>query len=178
MSRNGPFGLAMGMSIEELGDDLEEVAAGKFVTKSVPKPHSAFESYVLVATTRHGLSWVKAIGHTIDCSPYGFELTSAFDLMQAKLAATYGKSRKTDFLYEDSIWNEPRDWMQSMLSKERILMAVWDSKAKSNLREDIVSIGLIVSALGSDSGYIAVEYSFLNSDAADAEIAALEDDAL
>jgi hypothetical protein len=98
--------------------------------------------------------------------------------MQAKLAATYGKSRKTDFLYEDSIWNEPRDWMQSMLSKERILMAVWDSKAKSNLREDIVSIGLIVSALGSDSGYIAVEYSFLNSDAADAEIAALEDDAL
>jgi hypothetical protein len=63
----------MGMSIEELGDDLEEVAAGKFVTKSVPKPHSAFESYVLVATARHGLSWVKAIGHMIDCSPYGFE---------------------------------------------------------------------------------------------------------
>jgi hypothetical protein len=114
MIRKGPFGLWMGMTREEIGSESNEVAPGKYRVVTVPKPHSAFESFVLQITPKCGLSWVKAFGHKIETSVYGVELQTAFDSLEKKLFATYGKSNRTDFLMPDSIWNEPRDWMHAV----------------------------------------------------------------
>lgn len=178
MSKKGPFGLWMGMSLLEVEAETVEVAPAKYRTSTVPKPHSAFESYVLQVAPVNGLAWIKAIGHTIHASVYGLELKKAFESMEKKLSATYGKGKKTDILLHDSIWNEPRDWMQSLLNRERFLMTEWSAVHSSSLPESLSSVALIASAIDTESGYIAIEYSFENAEAADAEIAAAEDEAL
>lgn len=178
MDRKGPFGLSMGLTLEEVGVDCVEVAPGKYRADSVPMPHSAFEYYVLQITPRHGLSWVKAIGNTIQTSPFGVELTTEFDSFEKKLSAVYGRGHRTDVLLTGSIWDEPRDRMMAFVNRERFLMAEWSSKHGSSLKDSLVSVGLIANALDPTSGYISVEYSFKNAEAADAEIAAAEDLAL
>jgi len=178
MSRKGPFGLGMGMTTADFDTALEEIAPGKYRIASVPKPHSAFEVYILQITPKNGLSWIKAIGKAIQTSVYGIELKSAFDSMKTKLAATYGKNQLSDFLMRDSIWNEPRDWMQSILNKERILMALWEPAHGSTLGDSLSSIALVAGAIDTTSGYMAIEYSFENIQAGETELAALEDEAL
>ena len=118
------------------------------------------------------------IGHTIQTSVYGVELQTAFDSLEKKLSATYGKGKRTDFLMPDSIWNEPRDWMQSFLNRERYLLKVWSSEHGSTLADSLMSVGLVVGALDVNSGNISIEYSFENIASAEAEISAAEDEAL
>jgi hypothetical protein len=175
MGTNGPFGLSMGMSLEEIEGEPKEVAPGKFAFSTVPKPHSAFEVYVLQITPKCGLSWIKGIGHTIQTSCYGAELLAVFDSMETKLSAAYGKHNRTDFLMPGSIWDKPREWMQSFLLKERHLMTVWSSEHGSNLGNSIKSVALAVGVVDETSGYILLEYSLDNVDSSNAEIAALED---
>ena len=143
MSKKGPFGLRMGMSLAELEAEAIEVAPAKYRVSTVPKPHSAFESYVLQIAPVNGLAWIKAIGHTIPTSVYGLELKAAFEAMEKKLSATYGKEKKTDILLQNSIWNEPRDWMQSLLNRERILIAEWSAAHGSSLPEGLSAVGLV-----------------------------------
>lgn len=178
MSRKGPFGMWMGMTISDFEAPLDEVAPCKFIAPVVPKPHSAFERYVCAIAPRSGLSWIKAIGNTIQTSSYGIELKTSFDVMEQKLVATYGRQKKLDFLMYESIWNEPRDWMQSIVNKERVLMSEWSKETGALLTDSLSSVALVLGVLDTSSGYIAIEYSFENATKAEAEIAAMEDDAL
>ncbi|MDD5333821.1 MAG: hypothetical protein PHS32_08740 [Rhodoferax sp.] len=178
MSRKGPFGLWVGMTVHDFGAPLDEIAPCKFQIPTVPKPHSAFERYVCQITPKLGLSWIKAVGKTIETSGYGVELKSAFESMEQKLATTYGKQTRLDFLMHESIWNEPRDWMQAVLSKERVLMSEWRKDAAATLSDSLTSVALIAGVYDTSSGYIMIEYSFENATKAEAEIAAMEDDAL
>ena len=157
---------------------LEQIGQYKFKTVAVPKPHSAFEMYAVQLTPGAGLSWIKALGKSIGTSGFGVELKSAFDVMEQKLASTYGKYSRSDFLFQDSIWSEPRDWMQSLISKERVLMSEWSAKTGATLTDSLSAIHLVLGVYDTSSGCIAIEYSFNNYEAAGAEIAALEDDAL
>lgn len=178
MSRKGPFGLWMGMTENDFSEPLEEIGLCKFLIPVVPTPHSAFEKYVCQITPKLGLSWIKAIGKTIETSSYGIELKSAFENMEQKLNKTYGKRERLDFLMHDSIWNEPRDWMQALANKERVLMSSWNKDSGATLADSLTSIALVTGVYDTSSGYIAIEYSFENGHKADEEIAALEDDAL
>jgi len=168
----------MGMTSGDFEQPPTEIAPCKFQVPVVPRPHSAFERYVVQISPVAGLSWIKAIGKNVGTSGYGVEVKSAFELMEQKLAVTYGKQKKHDFLMHGSIWNEPRDWMQAVLSKERILMSQWDKETGASLTDSLSSVALVMGVYDTSSGYIAIEYSFENYDRAEAEIAALEDDAL
>lgn len=178
MNRKGPFGLWMGMTLAEIGEQPEEIVPAKYLVEKVPKPHSAFEKYVLQITPKCGLSWIKAIGHTIQTSAYGIELKTAFESMEKKLFATYGKGKRTDVLLPNSIWTDPRDWMQSFLSKERYLITEWSSEHGSTIADSLSSVWMGVYVYDTNSGYIAIEYSFENIASAEAEKASAEDDAL
>jgi hypothetical protein len=168
----------MGMSLGELSTPLEEIAPAKYVTASVPKPHSAFETYILEIPEKTGLAWVKAVGKALDTNSFGTQIISAFDAMEAKLANTYGRYERHDFLLPGSIWDEAQDWTNSLLRKERILISEWAPQHGSQLVDQLSSVALIASAEDASSGYIAIEYTFENHAAAEAEIAAMEDDAL
>ena len=173
-----PFGLFMGMQHTDFAQPLREVAPFKFALDVAPKPHPAFSFYVLQITPKHGLSWIKAIGHDVKTSSYGFELKSAFDAMEGKLQNAYGSNTRSDFLMPDSIWNEPKDWMMALLKNERFLSGVWNAKSGAKLTEAIESIYLGTSGLDSDTGYISLEYTLKCGSQAEAEIAAAQDDVL
>tara|TARA_R110001583_G_scaffold195553_2_gene376062 strand:- start:6389 stop:6895 length:507 start_codon:yes stop_codon:yes gene_type:complete len=168
----------MGAKLEDMDFDLESISPFLYRTSVPPNPHSLFEEYILKITPYHGVSWVKAIGKTIHTSAYGSELRSAFDSLLERLAGTYGKYNLFDFLLEDSIWNEPRDWMQSLLSNERRLCAFWNIESGANLSSSLAVVFLGIMPLDSDTGCLIIEYAFENDEMAIKEIQAMEDEAL
>ena len=174
----GPFGLDMGMTIKEVGGKPEKIANGKYKLTSVPKPHSAFESYLVQVSPKGGLCWIKAIGKDIPTSVYGLELKSAFNEMKGKLEKAYGEHNTIDMLLPGSIWTESNEFMQALIKKERVLAAIWDSESGSTLKDNIKQIGLLANPIVRNKGYIAIEYSFSNVEACEAELAAQEDGAL
>jgi hypothetical protein len=175
---SNPFGLTKGMQIEDIDRNAELAAYGVYVTRSVPKPHSAFERYALRVAPVGGLYAVKALGNDVSTDPGGFALRAEFNRMKQKLESSYGKHAFHDFLAHGSKWNESLDWMMGLASKERTLAAFWDREEKSSLPDDIAVIFLSAVASGSDSGFITLEYNFDNSKACEQELAAAEDDAL
>ncbi|BET27620.1 hypothetical protein EV673_1707 [Limnobacter thiooxidans] len=178
MNSKGPFGLFMGMKIEDFTQSLEELAPFKFMLKNPPRPHPAFNNYLVQVTPKAGLSWIKAIGPGIKTNDYGFALADAFKEMEAKLTKTYSRCRQNDFLLPDSIWNEPKDWMTALEKKERVLASIWDREAQSMLPEAIESIYLLAHAEETDSGYLTLEYHLKNHEESEAEISEVIDDVL
>ena len=131
----GPFGLDKGMTLPQLGPTAKQVAPGKYRVTSVPKPHSAFDSFIVQVSPKTGLCWVKPMGKTISSSVYGVELKTAFGDMKGRLEQVYGASKTTDVLLPGSIWNEPKDWMMSLRKKERILGSVeWQRRKQAAFR--------------------------------------------
>ena len=139
----------------------------------MPRPHSAFEYYVLQITSQFGLSWIKGIGKTIQTNSFGTQLVGEFNSLEQKLSGVYGLGARTDLLMTGSIWNEPRDYMMGLVQHDRYLMTKW-----SPSRESLVTVAVIATAIDNSSGFVAVEYYFENSDAADAVVAAVEDEVL
>lgn len=176
---SGPFGISMGMRIDDLEAKSESIGHGKYRFSTVPKPHSAFESYIIQSSPHCGISWVKGIGKTTSTSRYGTELRLLFDEMKSRLEKVYGsRNDMTDRLMPDSIWNEMGDWMVALQKKERHLSVLWGGASGALLPHDLEHVFLYATALDDESGYIAIEYSFVNSSACDEELAALEDDVL
>jgi hypothetical protein len=174
----GPFGLEKGMTLQQIGGKPEQLAPGKYRISTVPKPHSAFETYVVEIGPHTGLCWIKAIGKTVPTSVYGSDLRTRFEDLRGRLADTYGNADSIDRLLPGSIWNEPKDWMMALVKKERVLLAIWSQKSGAKLPPDIKSVGIAARALSTESGDIAVEYAFTNETECDAELAKAEDSAL
>lgn len=169
---DGPFGLVQGLTLEELGT-AEQLEPGKYKLRSVPKPHASFESYIVQVAPKAGLCWIKAIGKDVRTSGFGVELKSAFDDLRVRLESTYGRPELYDRLLPDSIWEEQKYFMMSLLKKERLLAAIWKPTTG-----DLGSVGLIATASSGERGYLSLEYSFKNEGACDQEIKASQDGAL
>jgi hypothetical protein len=174
----GPFGLYMGMPRSEFKGKLEEIRPHIYRTKDVPKKHSAFNYYILRFGPNTGLYYIKAVGSDISTNRYGKEVREAFDAMETKLKKIYGQNQRLDFLMSDSIWNEPRDWMSGLYKKERVLSANWEKETGAALKDDLKTVFLAAHAASRTVGFLVIEYIFMNQEASEAEIGAMEDDAL
>ena len=176
----GPFGLEKGMSLKDIGGQSQQSKAvpGQYLLSKVPKPHPAFEGYVIKLAPKAGLCHIRAVGKDIKTSSYGLELKNAFNAMEKKLEGTYKKHETADVLLPGSIWSEPNDWMMGLAKKERFLIAEWSARVRSTLPTDLEEISLQVNPLDGNTGYIEVNYLFTNIDACEEELAAKEDGAL
>ena len=178
----GPFGLEKGMPLEALGVPESEISSGYYHYNTLPKPHSAFEAYVVQATPNQGVCWVKAIGVDVATDARGTQFVSAFEEMRSKLQRAYGSHDLTNGLPEDAVWTGAEDFMASIYHDERIYLADWGAAYGSELEDNVVQIGLLAEATDYETGYYTVEYYFDNHELCDAETAAstsaAEDDAL
>ena len=175
---SGPFGLQQGMKLDEIPFESEEVAPCLYVFTNLPKNHSSFSQYILRITPNFALTWIKAIGKSMQTDAFGFQLSAQFEDFMGRLKKIYGESELTDFLIDGSCWDQPEDWMRGLECGERILGSRWAKDNGVDLPNDLTSIYLGAFASSSEEGKIVVEYSFENEDAAEAEIKSLEDDAL
>lgn len=172
-----PFGIEKGMSLADVGEGVE-IKPGIYQLKSVPKPHSSFESYIVRTSPECGIYWIKAIGKSVNTSVYGSDLKNTFLAFDKKLTTAYGERENIDRLLPNSIWDEANDWMRALQKKERVLMSHWSNENGSTLPKGMQQIFLDTKALSTDEGYIVLEYYFDGFNSCEEEIQSLEDDNL
>ncbi len=97
VASDGPFGLAMGMTVDMFAGQLKPQGNGIYLFDNPPKPNSQFENYAVKISDNAGLCWVKGIGKDIVTNGYGFDVKSEFDELDKILSEKYGKAKKLDF---------------------------------------------------------------------------------
>lgn len=177
-----PFGLRLGMPMAELRHSVPSMhpvqGTQAFETATVPRPHSDFESYIILATARQGLCKVVGIGKSTMNDAYGEQLRSIFDRLVAALTEKYGEPQRLDNLRAGSIWNEPRDWMMSLRQNERTLFVLWPQQGQDSVGPGVRGVVLEARATSSNSGYVRLTYEGMNFRACQTELQSSDKDAL
>lgn len=171
------FGLMMGMKLEQIDKNAKKIANGVYKVK-VPKPHSAFSQYIVRVCPSEGLYYIKAMSDNIETNGHGDSLQIKYEEIENKLKNAYGDNKKTDFLVKGSLWHEPKYWMMSLLKQDRYFFSIWNKENNSQLKENLISIGLSPAALNTQAGYIALEYTYENEKKCKEELAKKEDGVL
>ena len=158
-----PFGLTMGMQLDDFDViELSEIGSNEYIANSLPRNHSAFESYVLKIHPVTGLCQIRAIGKNIESSSHGTELVSAFENLRGQIVSAYGASNLVSFLRSGSIWDEPEDYMRAIERKERVFQAIWENEDGSIIGNEVVEVILEARASSSRIGYVIVQYRLQN----------------
>lgn len=162
----GPFGLDMGMPLDELrrhGVLTPGKLPNSFETRHLKNGHPDMEAYQFLVSPKTGLCKIQAFTKDVTTSAYGSEIRSRFAEFRDSMARKYGSPKIYDFLKSKSIWNEPNDWMMGLLKRERVLSAFWDAQ-QSPLPDNLAMISIEASASGSGKAYLALAYEFRNAD--------------
>ena len=166
-----PFGLRMGMSLQDINGSHVQISPGAYMVVSVPIPDAAFESYGVHIGSKTGIGKVTGVGKSIATDASGTELKQAFTEMKTVLAGAYGLCVVMDQMQSDNICNEPGEWMLRLMNEERVLGAMWDARCASTLPPNVARIHLGVQATAENEGSLLISYEFRNIDQCMAEIA-------
>lgn len=151
------FGFKMGEAPESYSCDAIAASPGYYEC-AAPKPHSAFESYIISASKEHGICWVKGIGKNISDNGYGTHTKSAHENLETLLSKAYGSvSKMSDFILPNSLWDDSNEWLMSIARKERVYTSIWNDLEVTS-KPDLKSIYLASNATGGKTGYIVLEY--------------------
>ncbi len=168
----GPFGFDIGKNLDHYPRATftkMENSNVKYRVENPPTPNKSMELYVVYETEESGICFIKGMSVNITTSAYGTSLITKYnsvaDAVDSKYGATY-KKEVTDFLSYGSIWDEPNDYMMSLLKGERYAYISWKAKDKAN---PIESIYLAQAALDTETGYFSIEYYGNNKEICDAE---------
>ncbi|NCA71008.1 MAG: hypothetical protein EOM91_13050 [Sphingobacteriia bacterium] len=88
----GPFGFEFGENVSIYQCPELPGNPGYYKCIKAPKPHSAFESYVLKASNSHGICWIKAIGRDINDNSFGSSTKAEVNNLASQLEKKYGSS--------------------------------------------------------------------------------------
>lgn len=159
----GPFGLEMGWTKQDLIENNVEILVddGNSLMVEPPSPHSSFDAYLLSINSEYGLYSIFAISDSISTSENGRQFLSEYNHIKEQLISSYGDPTKDiNFLSYGSIWDEPQDFMMSLITQDRLLGCIWE------LDEDNgnMTVSLIPRAESLSSGYLAIIYRSSNYD--------------
>jgi hypothetical protein len=160
----GPFGFEKGMTAEQLTkllgqNTLKPIPGnpGAWKATTAPKPHPAFEEYLLIISPKDGLLKVVAVGKDIQTGDSGAELQSAYADIVAGVTGKYGQPRdKLDGCNGGTGCDTSQMWMLSLLEKNRYLMTTWSPNTISNVH----TIGVEAVALKLNEGYVSCAFEF------------------
>lgn len=169
-----PFGISFGSKPSNYGCTKFSDAPGIYICKNVPKPHSFFETYMVQASQSQGICLVKGVGKTIQDSGHGGLIRDQMELLEKQLESVYGKKTETgDLLLRGALWKEPNEWLMAIYKNQRYFAFIWEQP-----NEEIRSIYVAANSLGSDKGYVVLEYYGYSHDACKAELNISEADSL
>ena len=163
---SGPFGFDKGMTraqvISLVGEGAVDTvhSRGDLVwLNNAPKPHPAFDSYLLFFSPGHGLVKVMGSGRTLDVEDDGLSLREAFDEIVKAVEQEYGEPEKTnDFCTGWVECDSEQFWMMGLLHKNRVLSASWSMEV-STVRQ-VKYISVQANALKLDKGYLTFACEF------------------
>lgn len=163
-----PFGLKMGMTIEEIAEQCEEepsfVKDDIYFIKPVKK-HPLFSYYAVYVSEKTGLYQIRAISDSVTCNNYGTEIQNAFNSIKDRIAKTYGKPRIINKVDPTSIWKDDKYWFQALKDGARQLSAIWGEKTE--LADNLISVALDCVADNDiyhyEDAHLVLYYYFTNS---------------
>ena len=168
----GPFGLAMGIQIKELVDNLgfkhesEDLYSG-----TPPKLTPGFDTYYVTATPAGGICKVAAIVKVTNISGSGSQLKAAADEIAEMVELKYGKpTKKYDFASQDFYKRNPDYWMSGLRKQDVSYLYLWTKSKTLDLPNDIENIEVMPVGTSGDGGYVRLLYAFSNDKACDEEI--------
>ena len=168
----GPFGLAMGIQIKELVDDLGfKHVVDTLYSGTPPKPAPGFDEYLVSATPSGGICKVIATKDVKNVSGSGNQLKAATDEIAEMVELKYGKStKKFDFASQDVYRRNPEFWMMALMKGEVTYLYSWTKGKALDLPNDIVDIEVVAKSSSINDGFVKLLYSFSNNKACDDEI--------
>ena len=112
----GPFGINMGMKINEVTEVCKtnpKHLEGNLYEISPFKTNDMFENYYVRIDPEYGVYWLKAIGKTIYTNDYGENLKASFENLVKSIRKTYGEESyrndklisKADKLFDEKCKN-------------------------------------------------------------------------
>ena len=163
-----PFGLKMGMTIEEIAEQCEEEPSFAkddiYFIKPVKK-HPLFSYYAVYVNEKTGLYQIRAISDSMTCNDYGTEIQNAFNSVKDRIAKTYGKPRIINKVDPTSIWKDDKYWFQALKDGARQLSAIWGEKIE--LADNLISVALDCVADNDiyhyEDAHLVLYYYFTNS---------------
>ena len=166
---SGPFGFDIGMTYDQVkaacgGKEPEHIADDRYYVKP-KKAHPLFEKYIVWISDSVGLYYIKAISGEISTSKYGTEIKSRFQSVLKPLESKYGEFYLENRVKQDYYFKDDEYWMSSISQGARTYNASWFVNAENYQNYDgLFGISMGISAQYSFSGYIWIEYEFLNYD--------------
>lgn len=170
-----PFGLKMGMTVEEIAEQCEEEPSyfenDIYLVKPIKK-HPLFDYYAVYVNEKTGLYQIRAISSPITTNKFGTELKNAFNSLKDRIAKTYGKPKVTDKYSNssDSYHQQDEYWFYSLREGSRELSAVWGYD--SALSDELESVALectVSSGFYDGTGQLVLYYYFKNTSAVEDE---------
>ena len=167
-----PFGLEMGWTKQDLIANNVDILLeeGNAFLVDPPSPHSSFSTYLLVIDSDFGLYFIIATSDEINTSGNGRQLLSKYNDIKDQLISSYGDpTNDINKLDYGSIWDEPQDFMMSLLRGERTIGCDWIDEDNDNMK-----ITLMPMADSSTSGTITLIYTSRYYDEIEAKTEAAE----
>ena len=161
-----PFGLKMGMTIDEIAEQCEEepsfVKDDIYWVKPI-KSHPLFSYYAVYVSEKTGLYQIRAISDSVTCNKYGTEIQNAFNSVKDRISKTYGKPRiinKVDSTIS-SFLQKDEYWFQTLKNGARQLSAIWGENTE--LTDNLISVALDCVADNYEDAHLVLYYYFTNS---------------
>ncbi len=170
-----PFGLKMGMTIEEIAEQCEEepsfVDDDIYMIKPV-KRHPVFEYYAVYVNEKSGLYQIRAISSPITTNKYGTELQNAFNTVKNRISKTYGNAKINNKVDKDIYSSYQKDdyWFYTLREGSRELSAVWGTN--SSLADNLMNVALeckTASGTFDGTGILVLYYTFTNTQSVEDE---------
>ena len=155
------FGLKKGMTVEQ----IRALKFGKLTKIMTPEqfwevrnPRTPKDAQIATFILVPGKGLVKvAFLWKVTSNTYGDGVKEKFLELRTILSDKYGEGETVDYLKEDSLWNVPHFWMQTLADKERVLeWALIGGITKNELT------GIGISTIGSTAevAYVSLAYEF------------------
>ena len=141
----GPFGLKMGMTLDEIAEVCEEepsLVRDDIYLIRPNKKHPLFIYYAVYVNEKLGLYQIRAISESVKCNDYGTEIQNAFNTVKDRIAKTYGNPKINNKVDPniDSFLKESEYWFSTLEKGSRELSAVWGQNEA--LKDDLISVSL------------------------------------
>jgi hypothetical protein len=173
---DGPLGLAMGVSIDEL---LGKIASAKssesnpnIYAITPPKSAPGFDRFYAVATKEDGVCKIVAISDVNVVNDTGDQLKSRVNEIAEMVELKYGKShKKYDFARQDVYRRNPQFFMMALKEDAVTYGFDWVSQVnKVKLPSDLEEINVFANASKMSEGWVSLEYIFKNFKSCQANI--------
>jgi hypothetical protein len=162
-AQDGPFGFYAGETHAQI-----VAAIGKAAIKSekkntlevtaAPKPDAHFDSYTLIISPKAGLLKIVATGKDQDDDANGIKVRAEYAAVKTDITNIYGPATESfDFIKSTSKHKGANEFILALANSERTLAAYWTKSAFPN---NVNSISLEADGLGSELGYLSLEFEF------------------